>query len=293
EELTPGQMVSLYQQCDLLIAPSRGEGFGLPLAEAMLFDLPVLTTGYGGQLDFCTHKTAWLIDYKFARAKTHLNLPDSVWVEPDLDDLIRKMEQIPALSPEKISWKTNRAKENILQHYSWAQVAKRLHTAVEGLDRQRCPKPEPRIGWVTTWNTRCGIASYSKYLIEALSVQGIVVLANHSNQSGTDLNLSLDAPYVLRCWETGGKDKLHRLFQTILAQKITDVVIQFNFSFFKLQALSELLMAMNKHNIRCYLFLHSTADVPPPMNPNRCPPSNRLCALPNGSLFILFMILIF
>ena len=30
------QIKSLYQQSDLLVAPSRGEGFGLPIAEAML-----------------------------------------------------------------------------------------------------------------------------------------------------------------------------------------------------------------------------------------------------------------
>ncbi len=39
----------LYQNCNALIAPSRGEGFGLPMAEAMLFDLPVITTAYGGR----------------------------------------------------------------------------------------------------------------------------------------------------------------------------------------------------------------------------------------------------
>ena len=262
EELSPGQIVSLYQQSDLFIAPSRGEGFGLPMAEAMLFDLPVLTTGYGGQVDFCTNKTAWLIDYQFVWAKTHLNLSDSVWVEPNLDDLIRKMERIAALSLEKVKHKTDLARKNILCHYSWEQVAKRLDNAVENLNHQICPRPEPHIGWVTTWNTRCGIASYSKHLIKTLSVERVVVLANYTRQL-----IKQDAPYVLRCWETGGKDNLHQLLQTIIAQKITNLVIQFNFSFFKLQALSELLISLEEKKIRCYLFLHSTADVLPPHEP--------------------------
>ncbi len=262
EDLAPGQIVSLYQQSDLFIAPSRGEGFGLPMAEAMLFDLPVLTTGYGGQVDFCTSETSWLIDYKFAWAKTHLKLSDSVWAEPDFDDLIKKMEQIAALSLEKIKQKTDRARENILRHYSWEQVAKRLHNAIENLNRQICPKSEPCIGWVSTWNTHCGIASYSKHLIKALSVKRVVILANHTHQL-----IKPDLTYVLRCWETGGKDNLHQLLKTIIAQKITDFVIQFNFSFFKLQALSELLMALKKQKVRSYLFLHSTADVLPPHEP--------------------------
>ena len=41
---------ALYEQCDALVAPSRAEGSGLPLAEAMLSGLPVITTGWAGSL---------------------------------------------------------------------------------------------------------------------------------------------------------------------------------------------------------------------------------------------------
>ncbi len=259
DDLTPAQMVSLYQQSDLLVAPSRGEGFGLPMAEAMLFDLPVLTTGYGGQLDFCTPDTAWLVDYTFARAKTHMDLADSVWAEPDPDDLLNKMEQLATLSQEEIRRKTDRARQNILTHFSWEQVANRLLTAVAGLDRQVCPKPVRRLAWVSTWNSRCGIASYSENLSSGLPVEHCLILANRSN----DLTKK-DAANVIRCWDAGEEDNLQQLLQIITGRQLTDVVIQFNFNFFKLEALSDLLSALHARGIRCYLFLHSTADVKPP-----------------------------
>jgi len=262
EELSPGQLVSLYRHSDLLVAPSRGEGFGLPMAEAMVFGLPVLTTGFGGQTDFCSHETAWLTDYKFSRAITHMALPDSVWVEPDLGDLTRQMEHISRLPAEKINRKTRAAKENILKNYAWRQVSKRLTQAIETLDHQNCPAPEPRIGWVTTWNTRCGIASYSKYLVRCLSVGKVTVLANNA------LNLTeQDGPEVIRCWEADEKDSLQQLVHRIVAAGITDIVIQFNFSFFNLNALSGFLDTMKGYQKRCYLFLHSTADVLPPHAP--------------------------
>ena len=263
DELCPGQLVSLYQKSDLLVAPSRGEGFGLPMAEAMMFGLPVLTTGFGGQTDFCSHETAWLTDYKFSRAKTHMELPDSVWVEPDLGDLIRQMENISRLPAEEINRKTRAAKENILKNHSWGQTSKRLTQAIEALEHQNCPAPEPRIGWVTTWNTPCGIASYSKYLVRCLSVKNVTVLANNNTQNLTEQ----DGPDVIRCWEADEKDNLHQLAHRIIAAGITDIVIQFNFSFFNLNALSGFLDTMHGYQKRCYLFLHSTADVLPPHAP--------------------------
>src|SRR5215211_8639490 len=66
EDLSRGQMVYLYQACQALVAPSRGEGFGLPVAEAMVHDLPVVVTGHGGMMEFCSPETAWLVDYHFA-----------------------------------------------------------------------------------------------------------------------------------------------------------------------------------------------------------------------------------
>ena len=54
DDWTEGQIAGLYQACDAFVAPSRGEGFGLPLAEAMLFGLPVVASDWGGHRDFCS-----------------------------------------------------------------------------------------------------------------------------------------------------------------------------------------------------------------------------------------------
>ncbi len=61
-DLPDEKIVWLYRICDALVAPSRVKAFGLPMAEAMLFKLPVVTTAYGGQVDFCRDDTSW---YRF------------------------------------------------------------------------------------------------------------------------------------------------------------------------------------------------------------------------------------
>ncbi len=61
EELDEQQMNGLYRSCHALVHPYRGEGFGLPIAEAMACGLPVIVTGYGAAMDFCNDERAFLI----------------------------------------------------------------------------------------------------------------------------------------------------------------------------------------------------------------------------------------
>jgi len=61
EELDDRQMNGLYRACHALVHPYRGEGFGLPIAEAMACGLPVIVTGAGAAMDFCNHERALLI----------------------------------------------------------------------------------------------------------------------------------------------------------------------------------------------------------------------------------------
>lgn len=259
EDLSPGAMVSLYQECQALVAPSRGEGFGLPMAEAMLFDLPVIVTGYGGQADFCTDETAWLIDYQFARAQTHMNLYDSVWAEPSVDHLatlLRQVFQAPAEVPRQ---RATVAKQRLLSQFTWRAVAERLQAAVQALDQQPLFDVSPRIGWISTWNTKCGIATYSRYLVSQLDGSQVFILANRV----TELTQP-DEPNVFRCWNLGWQDPLEDLCSLIQALSISSLVIQFNCNFFKLDFLARLIEKLHPRGVNILLFLHSTADVPHP-----------------------------
>ena len=99
DDLGDSQLRALYAQCHAMIAPSKAEGFGLPMAEAMLSGLAVVTTGWGGQTDFCNDETAWLVDYKFEPARTHFGLFDSVWAMPDIDHLAKTMRDVYDTDP--------------------------------------------------------------------------------------------------------------------------------------------------------------------------------------------------
>jgi glycosyltransferase involved in cell wall biosynthesis len=50
--LSETELAELYRRVDLICLPSRGEGFALPLLEAMACGTPALTTGWSGPTDF-------------------------------------------------------------------------------------------------------------------------------------------------------------------------------------------------------------------------------------------------
>ena len=250
----------LFRAADVIVCPSRGEGFGLPLAEALAIGKPVVTTCYGGQMDFCNDDNAWLCDYDFAYAKTHLSVPNSVWVEPRLNSLVACLRAAHAATPEERARRAQSGRRLVLSRFTWDNVASRLRTAVEqvrALDTQAIRLP--KVGWVSTWNSRCGIAAYSQALSCEIPPECLMVFANRNAAL-----LEPDPPSVTRCWEQGWSDPLDELYNAVKATKVDAVVIQFNFGFFELAALERLINRLVDQDIPVYMLLHSTADVEKP-----------------------------
>ncbi len=254
KDITDSELKALYTQCDALVAPSRAEGFGLPMAEAMLSGLPVITTGWSGQMHFCNNDTSWLIDYTFAPASTHFNLFDSVWAEPDENHLTELMRQIYNLPLEKRKEKVQKGRELLLNNFKWSDVAERLVNSVRSFAANPL-EPELRIGWITTWNTRCGIATYSAHLIDNMDYPVTAILAAHTN----DLTAQ-DQDNVERCWKADNNDSLDNLEKTIDYYDLNTLVIQFNYGFFNFEKWSYFIESqINKGRI-VVITLHATFD---------------------------------
>lgn len=260
-DLPDAAIRALYDLADVLVAPSRGEGFGLPMAEAMLHRCPVITTGNGGQRDFCTPETAWLIDYRYARARTHLRAGPSVWFEPDADHLASLLARFHAAwkgdaLQQMTATRVAAAEALIRDRFCWARVASATEEAIVEANGQALLKPAARLGCISSWNSACGIATYSRKLIEPAFGTECHVFANDDAQL-----FSADEAHVERCWTTGDRDDLQRLKIAIERAGVDTLLIQFNFSFFSLQAFAGLLDWAHARGTRTLVTFHSTADV--------------------------------
>ena len=135
--LTSDEMAALYRSCHCLVHPYRGEGFGLPIAEAMASGLPVIVTGYGAALDFCLPDIAWLVpaqEVRFATCRVgDLDTVGPPWLaEPDLNALSDRMQHA-FNHPDEARRRGQDACEYIRGHFTWDHAARCVEARLQAL----------------------------------------------------------------------------------------------------------------------------------------------------------------
>ncbi|MBI4611251.1 MAG: methyltransferase domain-containing protein [Candidatus Rokubacteria bacterium] len=129
DDVLPQQMAGYYRAADCLVHPFRGEGFGMPILEAMASGLPVLVTDYGPVREFCPEDAAWFIPCRtiaFPEPRVdHLKtVGHPVWAEPDRTALRALMRHVSE-HPEECRARGRRAAEAAHRRFTWAHVADR------------------------------------------------------------------------------------------------------------------------------------------------------------------------
>ncbi|HEV3455172.1 MAG TPA: glycosyltransferase, partial [Thermoanaerobaculia bacterium] len=87
EPLAHADLLRLLAAADCYVSLHRAEGFGYTCAEAMAYGLPVIATGYSGNLQFMDRRNSFLVDCREA-AVAVADGPyqrGSMWAEPDVE----------------------------------------------------------------------------------------------------------------------------------------------------------------------------------------------------------------
>ena len=109
DEMTPGEVASLIELCDVYVSLHRAEGFGLGIAEAMYFEKPAITTAFSGPGDFVNPANSCTVGYRertISKGDLYLNPGMEMlyeegrsWAEPDVSQAAQWMNLL-ARRPE-------------------------------------------------------------------------------------------------------------------------------------------------------------------------------------------------
>lgn len=254
-DLDPQALAQLYRSAGCAVYPSRAEGFGLPIAEAMARRIPVITTSYGGQMDFCNADNCFLLDFRLAPSGSHLQVPGGQWAQPDMQQLRSYMRFVfENRQSAAVTSRVDAAFRTISQ-FRWTSAAHRL----AGLwSEAGVEVNQPRLAMVTSWNSRCGIAEYARYLLNAHTQQQpdiqVEVLSSPSD------GLWRDSVVPVRvCW-TDRDDTLENLRRELHHGRYDAVHFQFNFGFFDLERLANIIRDLKQSGKIVLATFHATAD---------------------------------
>jgi glycosyltransferase involved in cell wall biosynthesis len=103
DTLTRIDMALLTASADVVMSLHRAEGFGLLPAEAMLQGVPVIATGWSGNLEFMTPDDSALVSFRLIpvddRQGTY-SVQGAMWADADVDDAaswLRRLAGSPSL----------------------------------------------------------------------------------------------------------------------------------------------------------------------------------------------------
>ncbi len=86
---------NFYADGDVYVCATRSEAFDLGTAEAMACGLPIITSGYGGQIEhMIENKNALFFDYELENVTQDLMYEGIKWCLPKIEDIKKKMRQM-------------------------------------------------------------------------------------------------------------------------------------------------------------------------------------------------------
>lgn len=254
-EMNDDELGVLYREATVYVHPARGEGFGLPVAEAMLAEVPVIATATSGLADFVDTSTAAVIASRIVPADSHVSVEGSEWFEPDQSELQREMRTLINRDDENIrSQRVRTAKSRIEQEFSWTAVGNRIKASINSA---RDDSGVINVTHLTTFNSRCGIAEYSSLFHEGLpkTVASSVI----ADRAVSPINFDTEED-VVRLWQQERQQDIGPLVAALSLSDSDVVHLQYNYGFFSMEDLSELIQQLQGVK-PIIVTLHRTKDL--------------------------------
>lgn len=131
-------MQALHRRGDCFVLMQRSEGWGLPHFEAAAMGNPVITTGYGGQVDFLKEDNSYLVDYQLTPVTGMPWSPyykgDQWWAEPDLKHAVDQMRHVYN-NREEAKEKGKKARQFVADNFTWDKIGDMVVNRLTEIDQ--------------------------------------------------------------------------------------------------------------------------------------------------------------
>ena len=152
-DLTPDAAAGMYTAADCYVHPFRGEGFGLPIAEAMASGCPPIVPRYGPCLDYTSEESAFLVpSIEVQGTEARIGDVETVavpwWGEVDrraLADAMRAAVSDPVATKARGLAAAERIRATFTWDHAADRVVERLGHLTGKIARQPVDIPAPRL----------------------------------------------------------------------------------------------------------------------------------------------------
>jgi glycosyltransferase involved in cell wall biosynthesis len=149
-----GMMAAAYTAMDVLLAPSHGEGFCVPLIEAQACGTPVIASNFTAQPELVG--AGWLVDGQTDYDATHR----SNYFRPFVHSIVECLEKafaadLPALGPQAIEFAAEYDADHVFDRY-WRPFLKTLEPPT--------PEPKPKMERVDIIVPFCRQENYDRLI---------------------------------------------------------------------------------------------------------------------------------
>jgi len=134
--LSPGRMAALHEGALAYVSTHRGEAWGLGLSEAMSHGVPVLATGWSGNMEFMDPRNSVPLRYELEPVGEMMSgmlphfRPEMFWARVDEEHLRREMLRLIRRGPDPAMCARARA---VAERFSPGRVAKILARLIREL----------------------------------------------------------------------------------------------------------------------------------------------------------------
>ncbi|HEX4228023.1 MAG TPA: glycosyltransferase [Bryobacteraceae bacterium] len=144
------QLGSLYRSADCFVLATRGEGWGLPVIEAMACGLPVIATNWSAHCDFMNEGNAYPLEVERlvpaeARCPYYAGFN---WAEPSYVHLRRLMRHVFENQAEARA-RGEKASHDVIRNWTWNHAAQKIVDRVDRIAAQEKAKSQGALSRAT------------------------------------------------------------------------------------------------------------------------------------------------